>query len=379
MDVPAIDLGAVYRRYQAEFDEAITRVLASGQFVLGNEVRAFETALAHATGVDRAVGLASGTDALELGLRACGVRSGDLVVTVSHTATATVAAVERAGAVPYLIDVDPHWPTMDPDRLAEALAGPAAEATAVVPVHLYGLPAAMGSIGALAEHHGVPVVEDAAQAHGATLDGRSIGSLGRAAAFSFYPTKNLGAFGDGGALVTNDPAVADQAVALRQYGWGPDRLARIPGVNSRLDELQAAILRVRLGHLDEETAHRRRLATVYDETLAGHPSLDRPELAHPLPGAAPVFHQYVVRVPARSRPAVQEELRTQGIGTAIHYPVPVHLQPAYRGRVRHGPLPQTEAICRSVLSLPMGLHVTEDQARRVAQCLCRTMDERHGS
>ena len=347
--IPQTDPRAGYLEQQAGIDAAVARVLAAGAYILGPEVEAFETEFADYLGVANAVGLASGTDALVLGLKALGVKPGEGVVTVSHTANATVAAVELAGAVPVLVDVDPATFTMDPAELEAVLARPPLPIAAVVPVHLYGQPAAMGEIGALAARHGVPVLEDACQAHGAALDGRKAGGWGAMAAYSFYPTKNLGALGDGGALAADDPALAARARELRQYGWRRRYVSEAPGMNSRLDELQAAILRVKLARLEAHNARRRAIAARYREGLAGLPLTPPAERQ----GATHVWHQYVVRLQDRER--VRAALTERGIGTAVHYPQPVHLQPAYLDRLPLGRsrLPATEALADEILSLPM--------------------------
>jgi len=371
--IPAADVGAVYRRYREEFDDAVHRVLEGGHYILGEEVAAFEGEFAAALGASYAVALASGTDAVDLALRAVGVRPGDLIATVSHTAVATVAAIGRSGAVPVLVDIDPARYTMAPDALAEALERSPAP-VAVVPVHLYGHPADMDRIRDLSASVGALVVEDAAQAYGASVGGRTVGTLGAAGAFSFYPTKNLGAFGDAGAVATDDAGVDTRLREIRQYGWRQRYVSEVDGVNSRMDELQAAILRVRLRHLAAETAHRRALAARYDEALASHSDIVAPPGAGGPGGTAPVYHQYVVAVPRGTRDAVQSRLRDQGIGTAVHYPVPVHLQPAYEHLASPGRLPATEEACLRVLSLPMGIHLTEDDATEVATSLCRAVD-----
>ncbi len=365
--IPFVDLKAAYRRLQPEIDAAVTRVLAGGWYILGQEVRAFEEEFAaylghgDAVGVGQAVGVASGTDAVMLALRACGVGPGDEVITVSHTAVATVAAIELCGAVPRFVDIDPVTFTLDPTLLEAAITP---RTKAVVPVHLYGGPADMDAILSIARQHGLLVIEDCAQAHGARYRGRMVGTMGDAAAFSFYPTKNLGAIGDGGAVATDRPDVAERLRLLRQYGWRERYISDIPGHNSRLDELQAAILRVRLGHLDEENDTRRRLAAIYDEALRDLP-LERPR---PRPDDHHVYHLYAVR--AGQRDALQAHLTERGIGTAVHYPAPVHLQPAYH-RLGYGPgsLPVTESAARSVLSLPMFPNLSPESAVAVAAAI----------
>ena len=365
IEVPQTDPKAGYLAHQAEIDSAIQRVLNSGWYILGREVESFEQEFAAYIGVRHAIGVANGTDALELSLRACDVGPGDLVFTVSHTAVATVAAIELAGATPVLVDIDPVTYTMDPNCLEAALAQPPnGTPKAVIPVHLYGHPADMPSILELANRHNLYVIEDCAQSHGATLDGRLTGAWSDIAAFSFYPTKNLGALGDGGMVVTDNPALTERVRLLQQYGWRERYISDIPGGNSRLDELQAAVLRVKLRGLDTENLRRQSLAQTYNALLA-HTGLSLPAVRS---AVTHVYHQYVVRLSRRD--ALRTYLRQAGIGTLIHYPAPVHLQLAYQGRVPLvGPLPWTEHVARQVLSLPMYPQLSDDQARRVGECI----------
>ena len=366
--IPSAHPGASYLRLQKEIDGAVARVLAGGMYVLGTEGEAFEREFAAYIGVAHAVGVANGTDAVELALRAAGIGPGDRVVTVAHTAVATIAAVERIGARPCLVDISPDSYTLDPEALQRALNTYARGARAVVPVHLYGHPADMDAIGAIAQAHGLAVVEDCAQAHGAVYRGRKAGSLGHVAAFSFYPTKNLGAFGDGGAVVTDDPGLADRLRLLRQYGWRERYVSEIPGVNSRLDEIQAAVLRVKLSRLDEDNRRRGELAVAYACGLAGLP-LKLPTVRS---GCLHVFHQYTLELDQRE--AWRDRLRREGIGTSVLYPVPVHLQPAYQGRLAGADrLPCTEAAAGRILSLPMFPELRNDQVQHVCQALNKGM------
>jgi dTDP-4-amino-4,6-dideoxygalactose transaminase len=363
--VPQASPGRDYRSHQAEIDAALRRALDSGWYVLGPEVRAFEAEFAGYLGLREGVGVASGTDAVELALRALGVGPGHAVYTVSHTAVATVAAIERAGAVPVLVDIDAARFTMDPASLAAAIAADSrpggARPEAVVVVHLYGQPAAMPEILEIARAAGLFVVEDCAQAHGARLDGLPVARWGDIAAFSFYPTKNLAALGDGGLVATDDAALAARARELRQYGWRERYVSAIVGTNSRLDEVQAAILRARLPHLDDDNSRRRAIAARYDARLRGSTVLT-PAVAS---GVEHVYHQYVVRTPYRDD--LMAALSARGIGTAIHYPVPVHLQPAYAGRLTQTvELPVTERIAREILSLPIFPSLSDDEVDRVA-------------
>jgi len=366
--VPQADPGAAYRAQKGEIDAAIARALASGWYILGRECAAFETEFAAWQGARRAVGVANGTDALALILRGLGIGAGASVVTVSHTAVATVAAIEMVGATPVLVDIEPDTFTMDPAELAAVLAAPPPglpPIRAVIPVHLYGQPAAVAEIIALADRHGAAVIEDCSQSHGALVGARKCGTLGAAAAFSLYPTKNLGALGDGGVLSTDDEALAERIAALRQYGWRERYVSDLQGVNSRLDEIQAAALRVKLAALDAATARRQEIAAAYDAALAGG------ALAPPArrPGTTHVFHQYVLR--CSDRAAVQAFLRARGIATNVHYPMPVHAQPAYRGRVALGPAGcrETEAAAGEVLSLPMFPELTDGQVEAVCAAL----------
>lgn len=359
--IPFVDLKAGYQRLSQEIDAAVARTLAGGWYILGAEVRAFEEAFAAYLGLPHAVGVASGTDAVMLALQACGVGPGDEVITVSHTAVATVAAVELCGAMPRLVDIDPDTLTIDPAAVEAAVND---KTKAILPVHLYGCPADMDALLDIARRHDLRVIEDCAQAHGAAYNGRMVGTLGDAAAFSFYPTKNLGAMGDGGAVATRHADVAERLALLRQYGWRERYISEIPGYNSRLDELQSAILAVRLRHLDDENDARRRLAAVYDAGLAGLPvalPVARPSDRH-------VYHLYAIRTGRRD--ALAAHLRERGIGTAVHYPVPVHRQPAYaRLGYGEGSLPVTESAARSVLSLPMFPDLPLESAAAVVRAI----------
>lgn len=358
------DPKAAYLARRPEIDRAIHDTLDSGWYILGRQVEAFETAFAPCVGAEAGIGVGSGTDAIEIALRACGIGPGDVVLTVSHTAVATVAAIERCGATPALVEVDPSSFTMDPDRLERAVQAAGGRARAVVPVHLYGHPADMPAIGHIARRHGLRVIEDAAQAHGAAIDGRKVGSWGDAAAFSFYPTKNLGALGDGGMVVTSDPQLAARARSLRQYGWERRYISGVPGINSRLDELQAAVLRVRLCHLDEDNARRRAIARRYDGLLGAT------DLVLPVTraGSTHVFHQYVVRTPRRDD--LRAHLRELEIGSLIHYPAAVHQQPAYAERLPAvDRFDRTPRIVNEILSLPMYPELTDSQVDTVADAV----------
>ena len=363
MKVPFMDLAADYQQYRPEIDAAVHGVLDSGWYILGREVTYFEQEFAAFCGVEHAIGVASGTDALHLALRLFSIGPGDEVITVAHTAVATVVAIEQTGARPVLVDVDPVTYTLDPERLEAAITS---RTRAIIPVHLYGQPADMESILDIARRRQVRVIEDCAQAHGALYQGRPVGSWGDVAAFSFYPTKNLGALGDGGAIVTAEADLAQQLRLLRQYGWRERYISEIAGFNSRLDELQAAILRVKLQHLETGNKGRRQLAVQYQQLLAETPlslPVTRKDCQH-------VYHLYVVQAP--NREALQASLFKAGIATAIHYPAPVHLQPAYAGLgYRLGDLPVTEGLAQQILSLPMYPQLQPSVVEAVAEAIAQ--------
>lgn len=356
---------ADYLARKQEIDQAIQRVLSSGRYVLGPEVAAFEQEFASFLGAGFAVGVGSGTEALHVALRVCGIGPGDAVITVSHTAVATVAAIELAGAIPLFVDIDPKSYTLDVNQLEDTMrANRSLRIRALIPVHLYGHPADMPSIMSIAERFDLKVIEDCAQSHGASIGGRKTGTWGHLAAFSFYPTKNLGAMGDGGAVVTNDPTLAERTVLFREYGWKERYISEVPGANSRLDELQAAILRVKLQFLDQDNAKRQEFARQYDSILSG------PHLVVPYgcPGRTHVYHQYVIR--SLSRDELKQCLHMSSVGSLIHYPVPIHLQPAYRDcLLAQGGLTVTERICREILSLPMHPHLTANEVDRIGDVI----------
>jgi len=357
-DVLFLDLRAQHAELATELDAAALRVLHSDRLVLGPEVEAFEAAWAAHVGARHAVGVASGLDALTLALRAVGVQPGDEVVVPAHTFVATWLSVVHAGAVPVPVDVDGdtgEWPVPD---VAAALTPRTA---AVVPVHLYGQPVDLEPLLELAQRHGLAVVDDAAQAHGARRAGRPVGGRGHASAWSFYPGKNLGAVGDAGAVTTSDAAVADRLRSLRNYGSTEKYRHDEIGWNSRLDELQAALLGVKLGRLDEWNARRRRLAARYGDALAGLPGLGLPGAAA---GTDPAWHLYVVRSPQRD--ALRTHLTRAGVQTVVHYPVPPHRQPAFAGtRAAAADLPGADRLAAEVLSLPLGPHLRRPDQDRV--------------
>ena len=349
---------ANYIAHKVEIDAAIKRVMESGRYILGLEVEAFEKEFAAYIGVGFGIGVSSGTDALHLALRACGVGSGDEVITVSHTAVATIAAIELCGGRPVLVDIDPRTFMIDSSQIERAVTP---RTKAILAVHLYGYVADMKKIRSIADECRLRVIEDCAQSHGAIYGGRKSGAWGDLAAFSFYPTKNLGAFGDGGIVVTNDRELAERVRLLREYGWRRRYISEIPGLNSRLDELQAAILRVKLKHLEEWNEARRKRALIYSRMLEGTVSCPLEDE----PGRH-VYHLYVIGT--RERDALQAFLRENGIETFIHYPVPIHLQKAYRGLgYGRGDLPLTEQCSREILSLPIYPEIGESEIEEVAK------------
>lgn len=359
MHVPFLDLTAQYRTIESEIRAALDRVFERGRFILGPEVEAFEAEFAAYLGVPYAVGVASGTDGLTLALQALGVGPGDEVITVSHTAVATVVGIERSGARPVLVDVDPATWTIDPAAVRAAVTD---RTRAVVAVHLYGNPADMDALLEIGQAHGLYLIEDACQAHGARYRRQRVGTLGHVGVFSFYPTKNLGGYGDGGMVVTADPTVAERLRRLREYGWRQRFISEQAGTNSRLDEIQAACLRVKLSRLDEWNERRRTLARLYRESLRDTPV----QFQGVLPDAEPVYHLLVIRVPDRD--GLQAFLAEHGIGTMVHYPQAVHQQPAYRHLSRRD-LSVTEQIVQEILSLPMYPELPEAAVGYVADCI----------
>jgi dTDP-4-amino-4,6-dideoxygalactose transaminase len=362
LDVPFLDLTPAYRELEAELDDAYRRVMASGRYILGEELEAFESEFAAYCGTRHCIGVGNGLDALRLMLRAADVGAGDDVLVPANTYIATWLAVSHAGATPVPVEPDPATFNLDPARLDAALTP---RTRAILAVHLYGLPADMKAIGAFAARHGLLVFEDAAQAHGACCYGTRAGALSLAAGFSFYPTKNLGAFGDGGAVTTNDDALAARMRMLRNYGSTVRYRNETIGWNSRLDPLHAAMLRVRLTHLDEWNGRRCALAALYVETLR-----DVEDGALPVvpDWAQPVWHQFVVRHARRD--ALREHLAACRIGSDIHYPIPPHRSQAYADlALDRGALPITERLVETVVSLPMNPHLTREQAEAVCRAV----------
>jgi len=372
-EIPLVDLKAQYAAHREAIDAAIARVLAHTGFIGGPEVRAFEEAFAAYQGTRRAVGVASGTAAIFLILKALGIGPGDEVITTPHTFIATVEPVIELGARPVFVDIDPATYNLDPAGIEAAITE---RTKALMPVHLYGQMAPMDAILAVARRHNLPVIEDAAQAHGASYRGRRAGQWGLAAAFSFYPGKNLGAYGDGGAVCTDDDALADQIARLRDHGRATKYEHSVIGYGERLDALQAAILGAKLPHLDAWNAARRRHAAAYSAALRDLPGVIPPAT---LPGAEHVYHIYCIRV-AGDRDRLLAALHGRGIGAGVHYPLPLHLQPALAALGgQPGDFPQAEAAARAILSLPIYPELTDAQIGRVVAALAEAVVAGQGS
>ncbi|HXU08992.1 MAG TPA: DegT/DnrJ/EryC1/StrS family aminotransferase [Blastocatellia bacterium] len=361
--IPFVDLKAQYSSIKQEVDDAIARVLDKCQFVLGDEVEAFEAEFAAYCQTKHAVGVNSGTSALHLALLATGIKPGDEVITVSFTFVATAAAIRYTGATPVFVDVDPRSFTIDPAKLEAAISP---RTKAVVPVHLYGQCADMRPVMDIARKHRLIVIEDAAQAHGAEYENRRAGSLGDLACFSFYPGKNLGAYGEGGAITTNDPGYDKALRVLRDHGQTAKYHHEVIGYNYRLEGIQGAVLRVKLRHLEEWNDARRRLAALYRQLLVDAGVRLVEEMSY----GKPVYHVFPILTDHRD--ALAAHLKTSAIATGIHYPIPVHLQPAFADLgYKAGDLPITERAARQTLSLPMYPELSKEDASIVAQSLCR--------
>ena len=365
MTIPLVDLKAQYSSIKDEIDAAIQRVLESADFILGEEVSLFEGEFASFCDVNEAVGVSSGTEALHLALLACDVGAGDEVITTTFTFTATAEAISQVGAKPVFVDVDPLSCNLDPKRIEAAITE---RTRAILPVHLYGRPADMDGILDVARRFGLKVVEDAAQAHGALYKDMRAGTMGDAGCFSFYPGKNLGAYGDGGMVVTNDHLIADRIRLLRDHGRTSKYEHVTQGFNGRLDTLQAAVLRVKLCRLEMWNARRRDMASLYRELLREHDVAPLPEEEQ----VEPVYHLFVIRTADREH--LLQALNRSGIGAGIHYPIPLHLQPAYRHlEYRVGDFPEAERAAREVLSLPLYPELTQDQALEVARAIVASL------
>jgi dTDP-4-amino-4,6-dideoxygalactose transaminase len=361
MVVPFVSLKSQYQKIRGEIEKAMAGVLDSGLFILGENVARFEDEFCRYLNGGYGVAVASGTDALYLALSACRVGPGDEVLTVSHTFIATYLAVLQTGATPVLVDIEPSTFTMDVSRIEKRITP---RTKAILPVHLYGHPARMPEIMAIARKHNLYVIEDACQAHGARIEDTKVGRFGDLACFSFYPTKNLGAYGDGGFVITKDASLRERLLFLRNYGQTKKYHHDHFGINSRLDELQAAVLRVKLRYLEEWNIARRRIAGVYTS------GIDSPEVVGPTErdGYHHVYHLYVIRTPHRLE--LQEWLTSRGIGTQIHYPIPVHLQKCFRQASESSPpLPQTEKAAGEVLSLPLYPELPPDHIEHVIRAI----------
>ncbi|MCX6053983.1 MAG: DegT/DnrJ/EryC1/StrS family aminotransferase [Chloroflexi bacterium] len=359
--IPVANPRLQYLSYKKEIDASIQKVLSGGRYIQGENVREFENQFAKFLGLNHCIGVNSGTDAISIALRALEIGQGDEVITVSHTAVATVAAIEIVGAIPVLVDVDPISRCMDPKKIQSLITE---KTKAIIPVHLYGQPADLNGILSIARKFGLRVVEDCAQAHGAQIGEKKVGTFGDVSCFSFYPTKNLGALGDGGIVATNSEELADRIRKVREYGWKDRYISQIPGVNSRLDELQAAILLVKLPHLIADNQKRRNLAEQYCRELESSPF----GLPEKIEGTTSVMHLFVIE--HERRDALIKYLEGFGIGSGIHYPQAVHQQPAYIGRFKgRESLPQTERLVQRIISLPIYPELQEDQVHRVCQKL----------
>lgn len=366
--IPFVDLRAENSEIGGEIAQAVEAVVRSGWFILGGRVERFEGEFSKYVGTQYGIGVNSGSDALYLALKAVGVGEGDEVITVSHTFISTADAIVRNGAKPVFVDIDPDTYCIDVSRIEESIT---TKTRAILPVHLYGHPADMEPIMEIAKRFDLAVVEDACQAHGAEYRGKKVGSIGHVGCFSFYPIKNLGAYGDGGIAVTENEELAEKLRMLRNYGQSQKYHHDFVGVNSRLDEIQASILSVKLKRLDEWNEKRRRVAKLYDELL-GNSNVTIPVQKE---YAKHVYHLYVIR--CKERDKLQQHLLANGIQTQIHYPIPVHRQKAYQGVAADANVQVTERMCQEILSLPMHPFLGEDEVRAVAECARHAMDRRN--
>ncbi len=360
MNVPFIDLRAQFATIRGDVMSGIEKVIGNTSFILGPDVAELEKSFAAFCECTHAIGVASGLDAIKLALRSLNIGPGDEVITAANTFIATTLAVSSVGATPVLVDIDPRYYNIDPAKIEAAITP---RTKVILPVHLYGQPADMDPILEIAKKHKLWVVEDAAQAHGARYKGSRVGSFGILAAFSLYPGKNLGAYGDGGLITTNDDRLAEVIQSMHNYGSKVKYYHDTLGENSRLDSIQAAVVKAKLPHLDRWNEARRRVAARYTEKLRGIPGVVTPTI---LPGVEPVFHLYVIRVP--NRDGLMEHLKQKGVGAIIHYPIPIHLQKAYASRGwRKGDFPITEEYAGQILSLPMYAEITEEQVDYVVE------------
>lgn len=361
-EIPFLDLKSYYLELQDDLDRAYQRVMDSGWYILGGEVEAFEHEFAAYAGVRHCVGVGNGLEALQLIMMGYGIGAGDEVIVPANTYIASWLSISYTGAMPVPVEPESETYNLDPNLVARAITP---RTRAIMPVHLYGQSVEMDLLWAIAERHGLKIIEDAAQAHGGKYRDRMAGNLGDAAGFSFYPTKNLGAFGDAGAVLTNDAELADKVRVLRNYGSRQKYVSEVKGHNSRLDPLQAAMLRVKLSRLDKWNRRRREIADLYLESLRSLPGLGLPQVRS---GVLPVWHLFVITHPDRTR--LQEYLKERGVDTPVHYPVPPHLSPAYQEMGHQvGDFPITERMADTVLSLPMSPHLSLEDARYVAELL----------
>jgi len=358
--IPCANPKAQYLSYRDHINSAIQRVLDSGWYVLGEEVAGFEKEFAQFNTVYHAVGVGSGTEALHIALRALDIGQGDEVITTAHTAVATASAIDLAGAKPIFVDIEPDFFTIDPDLIEDAITP---KTKAIIPVHIYGQPCNMDAIMEIANKNNLKVIEDCAQTHGAEYNGKRVGSIGDVGCFSFYPTKNLGAIGDGGALVTNDDQLAEKIKLFREYGWKERYISSKEGWNSRLDELQAAILHVKLKHLDEDNSRRNKHAKIYFDLLKFLP-LELPKIRS---NCSHVFHLFVIKTKQRYK--LRDYLKKNGVNTTIQYPVPVHKQKYFKKMCSEKSLPMTEQVAKNILSIPMYPELKEKEINKISKIL----------
>jgi dTDP-4-amino-4,6-dideoxygalactose transaminase len=364
--IPMVDLKAQYARFKEEIDARLQDVLNHCAFVLGPNVQAFEQEVAAYLGVKHAIGVASGTDALHLALRAAGIRAGDEVITTPFTFIATAEAIGYLGAKPIFVDIDPKTFNIDPEKIEAAITD---KTRAIIPVHLFGQPADMERIDALCRQHDLVIVEDCAQSFGASIQGKQTGSFGMSAGFSFFPSKNLGCYGDGGLVTTHSDSIAEQVKILRNHGSEVRYCHDVIGYNSRLDEIQAVILRIKLKSIDEFNRHRRRVAQLYTELLAGLPLVTPYE-----DGVGEhVYHQYTLL--SEQRDALKESLQKNGIASAIYYPIPLHRQKVFIEEYREVSLPVTESVAERCLSLPIYPELEESDIRRIVAVICSVFED----
>ena len=349
-----------YLSYKKDIDQALEKVLSNGNYILGEEVRTFEGEFSKYVGVDNGVGVGSGTEALHIALKACDIGPGDEVITVSHTAVATAAAITMSGAKPVFVDIEPRFYNMDPNKIQSAISS---TTKAIIPVHLYGCPAEIDSILDIAKKNNLKVIEDCSQSHGAKYQGKNVGSFGDLSCFSFYPTKNLGAIGDGGIILSNSKALAAKCRLIREYGWKERYISSIDGINSRLDEIQAAILRVKLKYLDRDNQKRIKIAEHYSELLEIS-NLKLPEVSS---NCLHVYHLFVIRTTIRNE--LKEYLEANGVFANIQYPVPCHLQPIYQENDSSNNCLLTEKISNEILSLPIYPELSLDAVNKVASLI----------